>query len=543
MAETTGSTPNSYAGSNQDNTFGNNRYWIQWIEYENPSPVNSLSELGFDLTNGDYDAANATVTSTDITHAGGVDTSDVGAIAPYIGETNANGTATELFATRFVSTLTIDTAGTYDFRMNSDDGSMLFIDGVQVINHDGLHDGGPQAYASIPLSAGQHDIVIIQYNYQGPSALNVYLTGADYPTETEFDAIPLTHLSANAGDDVVDAGDGADTIHGGEGDDILRGGAGADTLHGEAGADTLEGGAGDDTLLGGAGADTFVITSGGGADTASDFNAAEDLLDTSGLDAALGRQLTAADITVTEDGVSGDQTLSFPGGESITLPPGTLDLSTSRSQFNSLVALGVPACFCPGVRIATPSGPRAVETLAQGDLVETLADGPLPVLLVLRRIALRGAKGRHMPLRIDAGAFGRGLPRRALRLSPQHRVALRRRRGPEALTPARALLGGGGVRHETQAPAALYLALLLPRHAVIFAEGLAVESYLPGPATRASMGPDGRAAIRRVEALTGPLSPALPLLGARKGRRAMATGARPFGQEETARPSPCPAMA
>ena len=535
MAETTGSTANAYAGSSQDNTFGNNKYWMQWIEYENPTPVGSLTEIGFNAANGDWDPAAATVASTAITQAGGLDTTEVGAIASYIGETNANGSATELFATRFVTTLTIDTAGTYDLRMNSDDGSMLFIDGVQVINHDGLHDAGPQATTSLPLSAGQHDIVIIQYNYQGPSALNLFITGADYPVETEFDDIPLTHLQANAGDDTVFGGDGVDDIHGGEGADTLYGEGGADTLRGEAGDDVLIGGTGDDTLIGGSGADSFVITSGGGADVASDFNAAEDTLDTSGLDAALGRQLTASDVSVAEDG-SGNQIVSFPGGESIQLPPGTLDLTTPKSQFDALVALGVPACFVPGTRIATPDGARPVEGLAPGDMVLTLGDGAQPILHVHRRFAAARDGGKHMPVRLSPGALGRDgagrpLPGRALLLSPQHRIALALPEGGAGLTPARAFLGRPGAVHLTGAGAAVYVALLLRRHALILAEGAAVETFRPGPVAL-----EGMSAAQRADLLAaapflarGAPTPCAPLLSVREGREALGRGASGFG--------------
>lgn len=543
MAETTGSDPNAYGGSSQNNTFGNNKFWIQWIEFETSGSVSSLADIGFDLANGDFTPNSGTVGNAVVTQAGGVDTLAVNAIASYIGETTTAGaSATELFAARFVSTLTITTAGTYDFSLHSDDGTMIYIDGVPVVNHDGLHDAGPEGVGSVFLDSGPHDVVIIHYNYLGPSQLSLNMTGPDYPSGTTFESIPLSNLQANAGDDVVAGGDGTDVIYGGAGDDALSGGAGADTLYGEAGADTLTGGAGDDTLYGGTGADIFVITSGGGADQAPDFNPAEDRLDTSGLDAAFGRQVTAGDAVVTEDG-SGNQIVTFPAGESITLPPGSIDLTTSRSTFDGLVAMGVPACFCPGVRISTPEGPRPVELLRRGDFVDTLHHGPQPLLLAHRRLAPRRAEGRHMPLRIAPGALGAGVPKRALLLSPQHRIALRGGAAPglppgEALTPARALLGRAGVRHLTGRPGAVYIALLFARHEVIFAEGAAAESYLPGPVTLSGMSLTEREALLAAAPtlLRGPPAPALPLLTVRQGREALARGALGFGA-----PAPCPA--
>jgi len=71
----------------------------------------------------------------------------------------------EWFAIEFRSRLRIKTAGTYKFRLSSDDGSKLFIDGKPVIKNDGVH-GVWSEVGSVRLAAGSHDIVV-QY-FQGP---------------------------------------------------------------------------------------------------------------------------------------------------------------------------------------------------------------------------------------------------------------------------------------------------------------------------------------------------------------------------------------
>ena len=76
------------------------------------------------------------------------------------------------------------------------------------------------------------------------------------------------------------------------------------------------------------------------------------------------------------------------------------------------------------------------------------------------------------PVRIDAGAFGDGLPRQVLWLSPDHAVAWR-----GVLIPVRYLLNGATVRHE-QRDAVLYFHVELARHDIVLAAGLPVESYL-----------------------------------------------------------------
>jgi Ca2+-binding RTX toxin-like protein len=105
-------------------------------------------------------------------------------------------------------------------------------------------------------------------------------------------------LQGLQGNDRVDGGDVADTIRGDEGDDTLLGGngndsllggSGNDTLTGGTGNDLLEGGAGFDRLEGNAGSDTFRWRpgdlDGGAIDTILDFNARQDVIDLSMLDA------------------------------------------------------------------------------------------------------------------------------------------------------------------------------------------------------------------------------------------------------------------
>jgi hypothetical protein len=71
----------------------------------------------------------------------------------------------EWFAIRFVGRLWVPASGHYQFRINSDDGSRLFIDDRQVIDNDGVHP--PRASeGGIELAAGSHEIVV-EY-FQGP---------------------------------------------------------------------------------------------------------------------------------------------------------------------------------------------------------------------------------------------------------------------------------------------------------------------------------------------------------------------------------------
>lgn len=142
-----------------------------------------------------------------------------------------------------------------------------------------------------------------------------------------------------------------------------------------------------------------------------------------------------------------------------------------------------PACFLAGTRIETAKGEVAVEDLRPGMRVWTVSGVLAPIVWIgQRRIDCR----RHLrpelvqPVRILAGAFAPGIPRRDLRLSPDHAIAIAA--GPGAaqrhlLVPVKCLLNGATIIQE-EAARAWYFHVELPRHDLVLAEGLMVESYL-----------------------------------------------------------------
>lgn len=294
-------------------------------------------------------------------------------------------------------------------------------------------------------------------------------------------------LDGSADPDEMAGLEGNDRLYGHGGDDTLHGDEGDDTLLGGAGDDRLDGGSGDDTLFTGGGADTVVFRDGYDHDVVMDFDPSDDRVDlaSNGIEswADVRARLSADDdgsaILRLDDG----STLRFDG-----VPPEDL------GEANFVIA-PPPVCFAAGTWIATPDGQARVETLRPGDLVMTLDAGAQPVLWVGRRWTRFGhGAHRHQPVRIAAGAMGGGLPWETLSLSPQHRVLLAT--GPRgALGKVRALCGRPGIAQDRTCAAADYLQLLLPRHAILFANGVAAESLYPGPVALASLPPGTRAEV------------------------------------------------
>ncbi|MBN1411102.1 MAG: discoidin domain-containing protein, partial [Spirochaetales bacterium] len=82
----------------------------------------------------------------------------------------------DYFGFRFTSNISIGSAGTYTFYTSSDDGSNLYIDGVQIVNNDGLH-GVVEQSGSLNLSTGTHRIVVTMFEKGGGEALEVRYQG------------------------------------------------------------------------------------------------------------------------------------------------------------------------------------------------------------------------------------------------------------------------------------------------------------------------------------------------------------------------------
>ena len=141
-----------------------------------------------------------------------------------------------------------------------------------------------------------------------------------------------------------------------------------------------------------------------------------------------------------------------------------------------------PSCFTPGTLIDTATGCRAIETLREGDLVETLDDGAQPIRLILRG-TFRGL-GSFAPIRFAKGAIGNATP---LLVSPQHRMLITGWQAElycgqdEVLVAAKHLVNGDTITVQ-EGGVVEYLHLLFDRHQIVFGGGVPSESYFPGHA-------------------------------------------------------------
>lgn len=154
--------------------------------------------------------------------------------------------------------------------------------------------------------------------------------------------------------------------------------------------------------------------------------------------------------------------------------------------------------------IATMRGLVAAGDLKPGDRLITRDGGPREIVWVGRCDLTEAELARQpglAPVRIAAGALGNGLPDRALTLSPHHRLLLRSEAAAlyfserEVLAPAGHLVGLPGISR-VQDAAVSYVHVLCDRHELTLANSSWAETFQPGTAAMAGLGPAERREIR-----------------------------------------------
>ncbi|UYV38529.1 Hint domain-containing protein [Rhodobacteraceae bacterium D3-12] len=161
-------------------------------------------------------------------------------------------------------------------------------------------------------------------------------------------------------------------------------------------------------------------------------------------------------------------------------------------------------CFTPGTRIETPDGPRAVESLCEGDMVATKDNGAQEIQWIGAR-RMTGARlfamPRLRPVRIRAGALGVERPEEELIVSPEHRMLVKGHvaralfNTDEVLVRAKDLINDRNVVVDSQLREVTYVHLLLPAHQIVWANGVETESFHPANTALSTLSDDDRARL------------------------------------------------
>ncbi|MBU3030736.1 Hint domain-containing protein [Paracoccus marinaquae] len=189
-------------------------------------------------------------------------------------------------------------------------------------------------------------------------------------------------------------------------------------------------------------------------------------------------------------------------------PAGSSLRVVSRGQPTSITYNTLPApCFCNGTLIQTPDGPRRVEDLTVGDLVNTRSGPPLPVRWIGSQTVTPEALAAIPELRpviLTAGSLGHNVPTDDLMVSRQHRVRLASHivaeltEAEHVLVPAVKLVGVPGVHFYEGGSPFTYYHLLLDRHSLVQSNGTWTESLYLGREFLGSLSTEARDELRTI---------------------------------------------
>ncbi|MEW2915278.1 Hint domain-containing protein [Leisingera sp. JC11] len=273
-----------------------------------------------------------------------------------------------------------------------------------------------------------------------------------------------------------------------------------------AGDDTVAFGAGNDSITSGSGYDELILSGGGGTDTISDFSIADDdsdgfyndQLDISDLTGGTGPAgaVRAWDISVGDDGF-GNALLTFPSGEKLVLQGVAPAQMSTAPQMH---AAGIP-CFTPDVLLATQRGAVPAGQIRVGDLLQTADNGYQPVIWTGSRTLSPAELARRPHLKpYSVRPGGLLAPERPMLLSPQHRLLAGRktfgrdRPIEESFLSAKLLaeIDPNCTQLIRATGPVTYVHLMTEQHEVVFAEGIATETFWPGPEAVRGLSADGR---------------------------------------------------
>lgn len=102
------------------------------------------------------------------------------------------------FVTHVLGWLDLAAAGAYTFRLISDDGSKLWIDGALVVDHDGQHGATAKTGAPVQLQAGRRELRIEHFDSGGKRALRLEWQPPGQPGFGPVPAAALRTIADNA---------------------------------------------------------------------------------------------------------------------------------------------------------------------------------------------------------------------------------------------------------------------------------------------------------------------------------------------------------
>ncbi|WWR47819.1 Hint domain-containing protein [Roseovarius sp. S88] len=197
------------------------------------------------------------------------------------------------------------------------------------------------------------------------------------------------------------------------------------------------------------------------------------------------------DVPISERRMPNTVALQLESGRAEAVPTPVADADAlAQDVLDRLV------CFTTGAHILTAQGERAIGSLQVGDLVVTRDQGLRPV----RWIGERTVAAHDLLAPIEFRRADRGKGTAGLLVSPHHRMLFTGHKAnmlfgaAEVLVAAKDLVNGRDIRRHPVAEVT-YVHLMFDHHEVIYADGIATESFHATDPVLTSLDGDAREAV------------------------------------------------
>ena len=164
-----------------------------------------------------------------------------------------------------------------------------------------------------------------------------------------------------------------------------------------------------------------------------------------------------------------------------------------------------PVCFASETLIDTPRGEIAIECLNIGDEVLNINGKPCKIRWISHRHLSRESLVQNVrlrPIKIAAGSLAKGLPKRDLVVSRQHRIMASSTLVAQTFNTNKVLIAANklvelpGVAEAIPKDGITFIHLLFDEHEIIHAEGVPAESLLLGEEALFSLCPLARGQLK-----------------------------------------------
>lgn len=168
---------------------------------DNDGILDALESTSLSLSYEYYNSSPSGNSVDNIPVSGALSTGTIGDFDVNALQSSVNSANSSNYAIRYTGFIKISTSETYTFYTTSNDGSKLFLDGTEVVSHDGLH-AATEESGTIVLTPDVYSITVLYFQNGGSSSLSASYSSTSITKQT----IPFNELYSGKDLDTDDDG-------------------------------------------------------------------------------------------------------------------------------------------------------------------------------------------------------------------------------------------------------------------------------------------------------------------------------------------------